>query len=310
MTKTFCKKGAPRYKKIVVLGQLECVSAKLALDFVSGELTKIPVVSGSLDFGIDQEMKRSVVYERLRPQLIEYIQHRSPIERSHDDKGSNDVADPGNDQDWFISLDSFKSFASSVGVEFALEFHEKIPLPELDPATSVAQLTSEGLTNYSLRKKVLKKQEKVVRPLDINRELYVLRKLQSSLASSTKEDAWDESEYENELKQARRIIRTKIRCLLEHIPGNVPSKPISRLAVKMGWKAYLETNQPPDAADVLQRMYKFAKRDTGHECLLEATVTSSGRKTVKFQSGRKRPTYKDQACYRTLKDWWDSYTKI
>lgn len=310
MTKAFGKKSTPRYKKIVVLGQLECVSAKLALDFISGELTKIPAVSGSLDFGLDQKMKRCVIYERLRSQLIEYVQHRFPNEELHNFKGANDVADLGSDQDWFISLESFKAFASSVGVEFVLEFHKKIPLPELEPVTSGAPLVKEDLANYSLPKKVIKNQERVKRPLDINHELYILRKLQHSLASRTKEDAWDESEYENEIKQARRTIRKRIRRLLEHIPGNVPSKPISRLAVRIGWKAYLETNQPPEATDVLQRMHKLAKRDTGHECLLEATVTSSGRETVKYQSGKKRPTYKDQACYRTLKDWWDSYTKI
>lgn len=299
MKKSAGKRNSQRSIEVTFLGKPEKVPAKFALDMVLRELEKKPGFRLPLDFSSDLEISRVFHYDRLRTKLNQL---------------SEDERETGIDQNWSISIDELKSFAASVGVELVLEFHEKIPLPELEPVTPVAQLTREELAKYSLPVKVKQKKKKVstARSFNLDRELFMLRKLQRSLTSSVMKDSsdLDEADYEDEMEQTREEISRRILRVSEHIPGILPSKPISRLAVELGWAAYLETNQPPDAHDVLRRMHELATQDTGHECLLTAVSASDGLATVEYQGGARRYIYNHQSCYKTLKEWWDSYTKI
>lgn len=152
------------------------------------------------------------------------------------------------------------------------------------------------------------------KPIDFAMEIYHLRKLQNSLKSlqnpDPEDDYWGEEIHQMELIGTESALKSAILRLSRKLPGRVPSKGISRLAVELAWITYLESRQPPDAGNVLVRMHELAKQDVGHECLLMAILTKDGQKTVSYQGGEKRHIYKKQACYRTLKDWWDSYTEI
>lgn len=302
-------------KTIVFIGMNGRWPVKNALQSISTVLAKKSDFRLPLDMATDRKSREASCYAYVKNSLIAYSEINSSIVENSQGCLIRYIGSEEQDKYCFLSADATEMFAASLGVKLTIELKERSDypfsgqLPKLGEAFVIDTPDTRPPIDF-VPIKVKRQQSETVLPVNINRELYSLRQLQVSLQKPVDEDLWDcdDPNYKVGQDQLKRIIRKKILILSTHVPGSLPTKPISLLAVKLAWLAYLETNQaPPEAKDVLQRMYKLAKRDTGHECLLEPTVSNSGQATVKFQSGKKRPTYNEQACYRTLKTWWASY---
>lgn len=273
-------------KQVVVSPETKRLSIEMVIRLVLMQMDSDPFARSVLDglAGSDPETKKEMKLEGVRAKLAGfcYDQKIFPVKKDDAIANCHYEGDVGQDKEFYISVEEFKLFARSCGVDVSNDendwlFHQSIE----EPSFSKSKL-------FRLSPAI---------------------PLPSPSGEEVEEDWGSEVEEAFRAEMERKKARLKIQ-----IPGKLPNTRIGKLAVKIAWEIEVDTGIPAATKAVMDRLCKLAEKvsetdsiDSNEDCLLYANISVLGQEMVRWKTAdgtEKR--FGQQTCKQALSAWRNS----
>lgn len=270
---------SPGSKKIRL--SIERVLRLVLRNVVSDPHFELPLVELTQSSEVREEMKLAHV----RSKFLGFCRDGNILPRKKDDPPAcfNYDGDVGQDKEFDISVEEFKLFARSYGIDVVtggVEF--PLPGPEVEPTFS--------------KLIPIRRLPRVALPSPSGEEV---------------EETWDDPEIEDAIRSDREKRKARLK---KKIPGKLPKSCIGKLAVKIAWEIEVDTDRRAPCKAVMDRLCKLAARvdetdsiDSNEDCLRSADTTVPGQEMVRWatEAGLEK-WFGQNTCKQALRTWKNS----